>query len=110
MQESVFKRELNKCRVVRREDHHKVRWKKLKESLSDIANKESKAAKKNKKNIKTNVKTVMNTNTPFWKDLQEMANNILTPDQCNRFMSQIKIEYPNVIDKVNLSDLETSVS
>ena len=109
MQESIFKRELNKCRVVRRDDHHKVRWKKIKESLPTSNAKESKAAiKKNNKSKPTSAAVDMST--PFWKEIQEVAGSVLNADECNRFMNQLKLEYATVIEKVNLSDLEAGLN
>jgi len=109
MQDNVFKRELNKYRVVRRDDHHKVRWKKMKESVTAPSSSTSKAAAK-KNNKKLASVSTMNLDTEFWKDLQENASSVLTADECKRFMTAVQKEYPKTIEKVNFEDLEAGLS
>jgi hypothetical protein len=107
MQETVFKRELNKYRVVRRDDHHKVRWKKMKETVSPSSSSKAAAKKNNKKLAAV---ATMNLDTEFWKDLQEKASSVLSADECKRFMTTIQNEYPKMIGKVNFEDLEAGLS
>ena len=111
MQDSVFKRELTKYRVVRREDHHKVRWKKLSESTTGTSSSgaapSKSSLKKSNKRLQSN--PTMNLDTVFWKDMQATAQSVLSAEEYKRFMAAFQKEYAGVIEKVNFEDLEAGL-
>jgi len=110
MQESVFKRELNKYRVIRRDDHHKVRWKKMKESAVDVSGNAPSKASVKKNNKKLAAVPTVNLDTSFWKDIRESAASVMSANECTRFMAAMQQQFPTAVEKVNFDDIEAGLS
>jgi len=101
MQDTIFKKELNKYRVVRREDSCKIRWKKIKESpivTSNNSNTTNTTTKKNKKTkLTNNNKTNQQNNgldTAFWKEMEGYATTAgFSTEQTKLFLIQLQQVY-----------------
>lgn len=90
MQESVFKKELNKYRVVRREDSCKIRWKKIKETPAVNSN-VSKKNKKMKHTVSGSDPNTSSKDTAFWKDIESYATTAgFSSDETQRFLTQLR--------------------
>ena len=86
MQESVFKKELSRYRVVRRDDHHKIRWRKV--SKEPTSTTDTSANSKPKRQVQP-VSTA-DINSPFFKHLKEITAGILTQDEQRKFLLQFQ--------------------
>ena len=108
MDDATFQKELAKYKVVRKADHYKIRFNKVKNEAKAIKAGVRKDAKK-PTTTTTTTTTTNTTNTKvtndFW-DLLDVSITSLNPKEKVEFIRALKEEHQMVNERINIDDLE----
>ena len=105
MDHATFERELAKYKVIRKADHYKIRFNKVRNEVKPIKAGVRKDVIKQNKQDTTTTPVTMKPASDFWDLLENIITNLDAKEKAE-FMKALKEEHQVVDERINIDDLE----